>query len=400
MISPFRLLSLGAALWWAGANGLAAADGSDAPTFPGAPATGLFDDPVLARGKDVEIRRSQLDAAFIEFKATMTLRGQALPENERRFQEAMVLQDLIHRRLLNLRATAEDRDKAKVVADRFLEEARNGSGSDEAFERRLRASGQTLAQYQQWVLEQAVAETVIEREVKSKLTVTDAQVKEFYESGTDALARIIEAEVRKLESSPETTLGQLAQAKQQLDKVRQENLARLEVPERVRILHIFMPTKDRRGETDLPEAQVRLKRQKMERLLARARGGEDFAKLVLENSEEQMLQQTRGEYVLTRNAPFSVEFKAAAFSLQTNQISDVVATPMGLHIIKLLERVPAQKTALADATNDIRQSLLYQELRKALPDYFAQLRKESDVQILDSRYVLDRTAEARSDALN
>ena len=42
------------------------------------------------------------------------------------------------------------------------------------------------------------------------------------------------------------------------------------------------------------------------------------------------------------------EFEAAAFSLTNNQVSDVITTAYGYHIIKLLDKTPAKKLALTD----------------------------------------------------
>ena len=50
------------------------------------------------------------------------------------------------------------------------------------------------------------------------------------------------------------------------------------------------------------------------------------------------------------------EFEAAAFSMQTNQISDIVTTQYGYHIIKMSEKIPAHKLA-------------YDEVKKKIKDY-------------------------------
>ena len=64
-------------------------------------------------------------------------------------------------------------------------------------------------------------------------------------------------------------------------------------------------------------------------------------------------------------------FEAAAFSLKTNQISDVVTTSYGYHIIKLLEKIPAKKFELAKVNTDIKDYLAQQEIDKMAPDLYA-----------------------------
>ena len=77
------------------------------------------------------------------------------------------------------------------------------------------------------------------------------------------------------------------------------------------------------------------------------------------------------------------EFEAAAFSLNTNQISDVVTTTVGYHLIKLLEKIPAKKLDYATVTDDLKKALIQQKSAKLAPAYMATLRKETGVEILD-----------------
>src|SRR2546425_2956840 len=85
-------------------------------------AASLFDDPVIARGQGVEIKRSQLDDAFIAFKANLVARNQTLPEEQRLLRQAQLLDRLITTRLLVNRATDADNAKAKEIGRKFAEE--------------------------------------------------------------------------------------------------------------------------------------------------------------------------------------------------------------------------------------------------------------------------------------
>ncbi len=73
-----------------------------------------------------------------------------------------------------------------------------------------------------------------------------------------------------------------------------------------------------------------------EKILERALAGEDFAKLAKEFSEDPANSKNGGLFENIEEGTFAVEFEAAAFALETGQISDeLVETPFGFHIIKL-----------------------------------------------------------------
>ncbi len=79
------------------------------------------------------------------------------------------------------------------------------------------------------------------------------------------------------------------------------------------------------------------------------------------------------------------EFEAAAFSLATNQVSDIITTRFGYHIIKVLEKIPAKKIELDKALPNLKDGLTQQALQKQFPDYIAQLKKDAGVEILDEK---------------
>jgi parvulin-like peptidyl-prolyl isomerase len=75
------------------------------------------------------------------------------------------------------------------------------------------------------------------------------------------------------------------------------------------------------------------------------------------------------------------EFEAAAFSMQTNQISDIVTTRFGFHVLKLLQKIPPEPIEFEKVKDDIRASLERQEVQeKLLPPFLDKLRAEAKLQ--------------------
>src|SRR5262249_8689545 len=80
-------------------------------------------------------------------------------------------------------------------------------------------------------------------------------------------------------------------------------------------------------------------KQKIKDLLARVRNGEDFAALASAYSDDPGSADQGGDLGWVTRGEMDPDFEAAAFSLkQPNEISDVVESQFGFHIIQLIER--------------------------------------------------------------
>lgn len=331
--------------------GFAANSGTNTTAPPSDILTELFGDEIVAKGKGVEVKRSQLDSAMISFKASAAARGQRISPDQLRQIEQQVLQHLIQIQLLLGKATDADKAKGKETAEKRFDLILKRAGSEETLNRQLKAVGMTDTGLRAKMSEEAVAEAALDRELK--VTVSDDEVKKFYD----------------------------------------ENPARFEEPEMVRASHIVLGTLDPATGQPLPEEKKAAKRKQLEDLLKRARAGEDFAKLAGEFSEDPRAKETGGELTFPRGNPsVPPEFESAAFSLNTNQVSDIITTQFGYHIIKLDEKIPAHKIELAKVSDDLKEGLKRREMEKLAPDYMAKLKQENNVEILDAKLKPERDA--------
>jgi hypothetical protein len=107
-------------------------------------------------------------------------------------------------------------------------------------------------------------------------------------------------------------------------------------------------------------------------VLRKAKEGADFAKLAKDYSDDPGSKDKGGECTFPRGQMVP-RFEAAAFALKTNEISDIIETPFGYHIIKCYERIPAKKVELAKVSTDLKN---YLTLKK--------IRSEGQVEILDN----------------
>ncbi len=337
---------------WGGAAEPKAPTSPKAPAAPEAPKRSkaavsvekLFPDTVVAKGKGVEIKQSQIDDAFVDYKANLAANGQTVPEEKRATVEADIVERLIFARLLMLRATEVDKVMGKDLATKTLSGSKQNAGSEEAFKRQLATTGKTLQQVTDRLAEQATCEEVLNRELKAKILVTDAQAKKYYD----------------------------------------ENGPRFEQPEALRVTHILVSIKDQATKQDLSDDEKKAKKKKAEKLLAEVKGGADFSKLAKESSDDPRAKENGGAYTFTRGQ-MPPEFEAAAYSMKPDQISDLVATDYGYHIIKLHEHLPKKKVPLAEIAPKIKEALQRQELETQLPIYYQKLRKDAGIEVVGEK---------------
>jgi parvulin-like peptidyl-prolyl isomerase len=301
----------------------------------------LFADPVVARGRDFEIRRGQLDEAFISAKGAAAANGVTFTEGERSLLEVRLLNELMVGKILTAKATEADKAKAAEAADKFIADARRQFISEDAFRARLKAGKMTLEGLRQKLVGDAIPSVVLERELKEQINVTDSQIKKFY----------------------------------------MDSPSKFEQPEMVHAAHILIGTRDTAG-LDLSGDQKKAKRKQIEDLLKRAKDGEDFGKLATQYSEDPGSKANSGEYTFPRGQMVP-EFESVAFALKKNEISGVVTTTYGFHIIKQLEKMPARVVPLAEAMPRIKEFLTSQEAAKLAPGYFEKLKKGAGAEILD-----------------
>jgi len=307
----------------------------------------LFGDSVVAKGKGVEVKRADLDSMVVRMKAQYAASQMPAPADA----ESQVLKKLVIDQLILSKATDADRATGKTryqdwagkvkTANKFETDA----DFDKAINQQLLGS-ETLDQWKKQRLDMMTEPVILERELK--LNITDADVKKFYDDPA--------------------------------------NIAHFEEPEMVRVSHILLMTQDPKTGDALPEDKKAAKHKQMEDLLKRARSGEDFTKLADQYSEDPGVKENHGEYKFSKSDRFVQEFKDAAFALaKTNDVSDIVTSQFGYHIIKLSEKIPAKKADYSDVKDGIREHLVQEQFQKLAPDYIAKLVKDANIQIMDEK---------------
>jgi len=195
--------------------------------------------------------------------------------------------------------------------------------------------------------------------------------------------QVVVADQAKVEASLVVSDAQLRQAYSgSMDNFR--------MPERVKVRHILLMTQGK------PDAEKKQALAKAQDLLKQLRGGADFADLAKKNSQDPGSAQNGGDLGFIVKGQTVPEFEKVAFAAKPKDISDVVTTQYGYHILQVLEKEPARvkpfdevKTALAEelkkqGVNEKTQGLADQahaELEKA-PAAAAEIAKKLNLELV------------------
>src|SRR5262249_36751117 len=154
----------------------------------------------------------------------------------------------------------------------------------------------------------------------------------------------------------------------------------------VRARHILVATSTTPRESDDEDKTDEKKpltrdeaRKKAEALLERIRKGEDFATLARENSDDTQSKASGGDLNYFGRGKMAAEFEQAAFSLKPGQVSGLVETKYGFHIIKVEDI-----RQLDPSDPKVRQRVTEKVRDDAINKRIEQIARDSKVSVADN----------------
>lgn len=137
--------------------------------------------------------------------------------------------------------------------------------------------------------------------------------------------------------------------------------------------HILLKTIDDEG-NELSDAKKKEAKKKAEEALAKIKAGEDFAEVAKEYSEDSTASNG-GELGTFGRGKMVTEFEDASFAMKAGEISDIVETQYGYHIIKVTDRVDKQETY-----NDVKDQIKSTLAGEKYTEYVEKLKKDSTIE--------------------
>ncbi len=212
-------------------------------------------------------------------------------------------------------------------------------------------------------------------DLRKEINPTDAELQAFFKQNA---ARYKDAipETRKIAYIPlnpgEVPAGAPPVTDQQVQDYYQAHQKDYQVPEEVKVRHILIkvaPNADAKADAAAKE--------KAEALLKQIEGGADFAALAKANSDDPGSKDAGGELGMIQRGVTVPPFEQAAFSQQPGQISDLVKTQFGYHIIQTEEKQTAHLKPLDEVKAQILATLTRQQESAQQAIYAQQLAAEA-----------------------
>jgi peptidyl-prolyl cis-trans isomerase C len=207
---------------------------------------------------------------------------------------------------------------------------------EEAFKKALEARGMTLDKLKADTRIDISINKMVEAEVATAAPPTDVQVREFYDKNPD--------------------------------KFKQE--------ESIRASHILF-----RVDENADAATKKKAMDQAQSVLKQARAGADFGELAKKHSGDGSAPQG-GDLNFFTHGQMVPAFDQAAFALKTGEISDIVTTQFGYHIIKVTDRKAAEMVPFEQVSDRIKEFLTEQQKQQKADAFIQSLKQKAKIEVL------------------
>ena len=250
-------------------------------------------------------------------------------------------------------------------------------------------------QFRQLALEQLVRRTLLDEQIlKAKIVISDLdvrhQIEEMASAGgmsvavfeetikrqggsLDDVKREIRAGLARNQFMEARWEGKINVTEEDAQKYYEDNTEEFKVPELIRASHI-LTTPEVIGD---PNSMAKA-RTKIDGLLTQIKNGADFAELARANSDCPSAPNG-GDLNFFPRGKTTPPFEKAAFELKVGEISDVVGTDYGFHVIKVTDRRQPSTISFEQAKERIIQKLTEEQQTEFANEYLEKLKAEAEI---------------------
>lgn len=309
--------------------------------------TGDLDLPkVVARVNGVD-----LESKYIKFEMNRLLqnRKEPLPLVKRKRMAVDILEREINRELIYREGGKAGYSVTPEAVQEQFDKLRENYESYGAFQQALKQRGLTEAEIKKSIEVDLTANDLLRDQVKGKIHVTDEQVEHFYKEKKSVFQR----------------------------------------PEAFRAQHIFVPhipvdVIEKASMDQLKEVMAEYSREakkKIDAVYEKVKAGEDFGDLARQYSEDAGSAEKGGDLDFMYKGVLDPEIDEAVSKLKVGEVSGVVKSKYGYHILKLNDTKPSEEVPLDEIRQSIQNYLFTTGAEKVIERYIDSLRKKAEIEV-------------------
>jgi peptidyl-prolyl cis-trans isomerase C len=280
------------------------------------------------------ITRATLDREIALFQQRLASLGQTIEDPESVTFSEKVLEIVINRELLYQESQRQGITIDQASIDEWVAQVKRQFPSQETYERALTESQMSEGDLENQIRRQMSVEKLIDRDIAEHVAVPEEETRAFFDNNQKLFPQ----------------------------------------PEKVRASHILVKV-----DAQADEDQKAAARKKLEQIRDKLSEGDDFAALA-KTSSDCPSSAKGGDLGYFERGKMVKPFEDAVFALKLGEISDVVETRFGYHLIKLTDREAAGVRPYEAVKEDIAQHLKNKKVQHDLQAYLQDLRKDAEIE--------------------
>jgi len=307
---------------------------------------------VVAKVNGTELTSDLLKREMIAYRLLASRQGKAMEtKNEEKIARSLLMK-AIDDELIYQQGLKQNINIDSTTIDRELDHIQTQFPDKKLFLAALAAQRLTFDVLKKNIKKTLVKEEFVRANIVSEVQVTDDKVKSFYDKNKDTFIK----------------------------------------PETFKISHIYVSIPaPGDGEADSPEDRAKAKeildwvkneaRKKIDLASLSLKSGKPFTSVAKKFSEDPKTSEKGGDLGFMMKNQTLPEVSSAMVKLRVGEISSVIKSSLGFHIIQLTEKKESHPIALAEVKPEILNHLLKLETEKQLKNYLSGLRKKSEIKI-------------------
>ena len=280
------------------------------------------------------ILKQDFDRAMLGVTQRLTASGKNLEGAELEKLKSEILENIIGGELLYQDAQKKGIKIEDAKINKEYDNLKQKFPSTDVFTNWLKEMDLTEAAIKADFRKRMIVQQLIEKEFSSKISIADLEIKAFYDNNPQFFQKSDE----------------------------------------VKASHILV-----RVAADASDATKKEARKKIESIQAKIKTGSDFAVLAKEQSDCPS-KEKGGDLGFFGRGQMVPPFEKDAFTLKPGEVSDIVETEFGYHLIKVLEKKPASTVSFDEVKGQIKQMLNQEKLQKEIVLLVEKLKKNAKVE--------------------